>query len=448
MKRITALLLTLLLALSLCGCVEEYNAIQSSGTQNGSSSSSSSADDGSGDEVETEGFTVKLVVEDGGELPALDGISAVWTGRSQVYTAPFDERGVASSEKPDGEYKVTLSATPAGYTYDPNIYEASNKSKTVEILLYKIKEMSGSGSMTDSACYKLPSAGTYRFQFARAEQQLGFVFVPTQSGTYRFSTLMDVTANEVTATFYKHAVQFINPQEITKTNGAATNTYTKNFIVNVEIPEDELGQAHYFSIKIHSLSSNIYPVSIDMRLERPGDYSRPDGWTVAEVPTDIPQATTVAGKTFRFIASLNRNVLDQRLVGSYTAEGKFQPLIGSDGFYRINDGVDDGDIDNNPVLYAKLKDSIPGILENGMNDPLVRHKLGNVMVDYTAFYRAHLAKTNADGCIPVTAALQEYLYNFSVSNQYFWDGNGWAETNGGQQSDEESQWLFACGYYR
>ncbi len=447
MKRIISFLLTLVLLFALCGCVEEYNAITSSGTQNGSSSSAPTEDSSDGEQPVTDGFTVKLVLFDGGEMPELDGISAVWTGRSQVYSAPFERTGVATSTKPDGEYSVTLSATPQGYTYDPNIYKVSNKSKSVDIVLYKIREMSGSGGMTDSACYKLPSAGTYRFPFARAEQQVGFVFTPTQSGTYRFSTLMDVTANEITATFYKHAVQFINPQEITSTNGAVTNTYTKNFIVNVDIPEDELGQAHYFSIKIHSLSDKVYPVSIDVRLERPDDYVRPNDWSVAEVPENIAQATVVEGKTFRFMAALNRNTLDQKQVGSYTAEGKFQPLIGSDGYYRVNDGVNDGNIDNNPVLYAKLVGPIAGVLAEGMDYELVRYKLGNVMVDYTAFYEAHAAKTNADGCIPVTAALQEYLYNFSVSNQYFWDGNGWAETNGNQKSDEDSQWLFACGYY-
>jgi len=57
---------------------------------------------------------------------------------------------------------------------------------------------------------------------------------------------------------------------------------------------------------------------------------------------------------------------------------------------------------------------------------------------------------NTDGLCPVTAELKDFLQKFAVSQRYFMDGNGWAET----QSDppyhagEDDQWLFACGYYQ
>lgn len=56
---------------------------------------------------------------------------------------------------------------------------------------------------------------------------------------------------------------------------------------------------------------------------------------------------------------------------------------------------------------------------------------------------------NSDGCYPVTEELQIFLQKLSTSQLYFRDGNGWVEENPiiKVDSDEESQWLFACGYY-
>ena len=57
---------------------------------------------------------------------------------------------------------------------------------------------------------------------------------------------------------------------------------------------------------------------------------------------------------------------------------------------------------------------------------------------------------NADGVAPVTPELKEFLQSFSITRGYFADGEGWAETNPNVSVDayEDSQWLFACGYYQ
>ena len=58
---------------------------------------------------------------------------------------------------------------------------------------------------------------------------------------------------------------------------------------------------------------------------------------------------------------------------------------------------------------------------------------------------------NADGVAPVTKELKEFLQMF-VSNPnssyYFKDGEGTIEEDFGIDSYEDSQWLFACGYYK
>ena len=53
-----------------------------------------------------------------------------------------------------------------------------------------------------------------------------------------------------------------------------------------------------------------------------------------------------------------------------------------------------------------------------------------------------------DGRCPVTQELKDFLQKFCISQKYFSDGNGWAEQHVPRyDAYEDSQWLFACGYY-
>ena len=58
---------------------------------------------------------------------------------------------------------------------------------------------------------------------------------------------------------------------------------------------------------------------------------------------------------------------------------------------------------------------------------------------------------NADGVAPVTEELKEFLQMYVSNSQYFFaDGEGTIETDPDFPIDafEDSQWLFACGYYK
>ena len=56
---------------------------------------------------------------------------------------------------------------------------------------------------------------------------------------------------------------------------------------------------------------------------------------------------------------------------------------------------------------------------------------------------------NTDGCYPVTEELKELLQMFAINRTFFVDGTGVVETHEQypMDSDEESQWLFCCGFY-
>ena len=58
---------------------------------------------------------------------------------------------------------------------------------------------------------------------------------------------------------------------------------------------------------------------------------------------------------------------------------------------------------------------------------------------------------NADGVAPVTAELRDFLQMYVSNSQFFFaDGEGVIETDSDNPIDayEDSQWLFACGYYK
>lgn len=58
---------------------------------------------------------------------------------------------------------------------------------------------------------------------------------------------------------------------------------------------------------------------------------------------------------------------------------------------------------------------------------------------------------NADGVAPVTPELRDFLQRYVSNSQYFFaDGEGTIENDSSHPIDsyEDSQWLFACGYYK
>ena len=57
---------------------------------------------------------------------------------------------------------------------------------------------------------------------------------------------------------------------------------------------------------------------------------------------------------------------------------------------------------------------------------------------------------NSDGLVAVTEELKTFLFNLSINQRYFADGEGWVESNDVIEidSNDASQWLFACAYYK
>ncbi len=444
MKKFVTFLLSALFAifsLTFFGCVEEIDPADSS-----ASSSSESVEDSSpsgyGDP-----FTVTLNTTDGGTLGSLKGIDAIWTDLNgeNMYRASFNSEGVATVYGPDGDFQVTLSDTPTGYSYNPNIYTAHNGDEANDVIinLYPLRALPGGSGNEPPDHYRISSTGVYRFEFTRASDEFYFSFGASFSGTMSFQSLLDVTQNEVSPIFYDAGTEnywgnandgYAYQKAII--GGGAENSYTKNFYYEYGLTSS---QSKLFRIGVESINKDAFPISIDVLIEKKGEYSI-DGakLPMVPVPTDLEDFSAVTPEgSFRLLAKDYSNVLDQRWV-VYDAE--------DDRYYVKNS---DGTANKDKMLYAVLKKDIDGVISAegiGLSHPLVRHTCYSSGKDYTNFIKAYFDRCTTDGTYPVTAQLKQYLFDYSDSHDLFMDGKGSAEST--YTSDADSIWLFACGYYR
>lgn len=235
-------------------------------------------------EQEEAPYTVTLTYN-GKVFGATEGIIAQWTDGYSYYTAPV-ENGVATIDYPDGDYRVTLSALPEGYTYDPNAYTATASNRAVEIELHKVEVPRGAGS-DEYHCIALKKTGFYRTQFARAGQQIFFEFIPTSSGTYVIESLVDTAAQKVNPVLmvYVGSSQFkLFDRE--QDGGGAEDGYTKNFRYEMRVDDDEIGSVFTFAIRLDSKSDE-FPQHVDFALQLESTYNRQDTVSEMQVPADM-----------------------------------------------------------------------------------------------------------------------------------------------------------------
>lgn len=391
--------------------------------------------------IDTENtFSVSLLYQNELFAPQ-ETIYALWREIDgvAVYSAPFDASGVARIEGLDGDYTVTLSALPAGYTYNPNIYMATNDEKRVAITLYQLTPTRGSGSDKYDNIIRLASPGAYRVTIARPDQTVYLQFEPSKRGQYSMQSIIDVSANEINPILdiYQGTTAW-KPEKPTETvdGGGEENTYTKNFRWEIQYPGTS-GTIFAFGLRAQGINDDAFPVAIDFILDADGEFT--GGGSTIQYETVYAKEefkkTPEYSATFQYVAGLRPNrVLDASLF-------KLNP---EDGYYHFYDEATDT---YGGILYAKInKDPQIVSTQTGMwfLDGQVSKKCNGK--DYSQFVSAYAQYVNGDGVYAVTEELKTFLQDFSVAQRYFNDGNGWAELNG-YNSSEANQWLFDCGYY-
>ena len=427
------------------------------------------------------------------DFPLITRLQAQWTeidGRA-VYRAPFDANGVARINELDGDFNVTLVLTDdfsKKYCYDPNPYDvdkkevkddlvASRYKKKVSVPVYELKKATRNPQPmpingVQTYYYNLSKTGAYSYTLNKSTDKQFFMFRPTLSGRYSFMTLMDVTADEINPIVDLHYgnPSFIGPAAKIQDDGGAEGNYTKNVYLEYNVDKSEVGNVMIFNLHSESKREDAYPLTVNFIFERNGEFTRPKSESTSIPVTedfdntpDKPAGTlemvgesSVFGNTPNVGGVKGVHILNQRGVE-----------YGDDGYYYYVIKADDGKTETARYrLYAVITKPIP-VLSNSGTDGDASASLTNEQLamgyswiqgedgtgkNYYNFimgadgYSKHC---NSDGAYPVNAELKQFLQDFAVSQRYFNDGNGFAEDRNGAayDSDEDSQWLFACGIY-
>ena len=434
-KKFFAVIIALLISAFSVGCGTYTPPSDNSKKPSGSGGS------GSGDDTPGQtAFTLTLVCED--DLPSLDGIYAQWSGNNGIFRAEFDKDGVASVTGLDGDYTITLSAVPDGYTYDPNYNNvATNSRKDVEIELLKIIPTTGAGDglyvqPTGKSAISVSTEGTYRTTLSSQSQIVYYEFKPKSNGKYSITSWVDITSNEINPImdFHSGNAQFKStvPTKVYN-DGGSYSTFTKNFKFELQLATDEVNNVWTFGVHADVVKGKSYPVIVDFTIKYEDDYERDDENYEVIHATGNLQSMRPAG-TFRY------NYLD---TGRRLDSSRFK-LNPDDGYYHLvaNPSI---------ILFAKLSKDCEVFAQtnsgNGFLDGDIFGWLYFDGINYMSFITEYTDHCNEDGAHPVTEELKQFLQGYAAHQKMFMDGNGIGETKTKLKSLEDDQWLFACGYY-
>ena len=395
-------------------------------------------------------FVVSLVHNKKIFIPE-EEISVIWMDDYSQYSQVIDAEGYAKI-KLDGDFNVILSKTPEGYTYNPNIYTASNDDPIIEIELIKISKVSkGKGTGLYSE-YELKSDGAFRCSIKNNTNKVYYEYQPKSAGYYVVESLVsiyeDVINPKVDIYVGTFAAKYFS--ETLDTGGAyKKGGYTKNFKWVIRLSQAELQNVYTFAIGAES-KTGVYPINVDFRISYEGEY-----YPEATVST-LMVAEEANFKTPEFSKNEYVFMNSDHGTGSYygAASNGTGLLNASDYKYNEETGYWHRYYkDTNtfgPILCAKITkpcayyEEALSMIESHGNKNLT---VSNGTENYKQFVEIeYAAACNSDGVCYVTMELMEFLQKFSVSQRLFFDGNGFVESTG-VYAIEQDQWLFACGYY-
>lgn len=500
LKILSAVLAAALLALCFAGC-GEYKPPVNDNTGGGSAVTPGPDDPvtppDDPDDPEEDKFTAQLTHYDGTPFTSADAVDitaqrAQWTEvgqlRPKIFRAYFDEKGVATApDGLDGDYKVTLILTDRfskAYCYDPNPAPmerrnelvATNYKNDVNVRLYAIKPLGTPGEIAilngpTVSYYTLTETGAYCYTFNSKNESQMFCYAPeateehNASGEYSFMTLMDITADEINPKvdlYTGHLGNFVTPKDPDYLDAAEGN-YTKNVWLKYYLSSGETGGGGCMGLNISSESDkpDAYPVTIYFIFERDGEftsiYDSSERVPVTEdfsKKPDKPSGTLITcaeyyNRRLKPVDSTLNNVLNQKSVKLNEEDGYYYYINPATGdFYRETDGS----VSAQYRLYAYL--SAANAVHDEFTNSNIRlyyvcEKVGKPAYNYKDFVATYVSNCEG-GVYPVNGELKTFLQRYAVSQRLFNDGyGGYAEgkPSPAYNSDEDSQWMYACGVY-
>ena len=507
MKKIICAVMALFMMISMAGCGEYHQGVAGTRPSQNTPSGPVNVND-------KNVYSVMLLKEGQPYSPEIE-IYAQWTDGYSYYTAKFDENGVAAVSGLDGDYTVTLSAVPVGYTYNTNGYKVSNDNRQINVEIYRTYYGEGDGTGLYYPLVKsLSYYGVYEITVNGPDDVVYCRFLPTEKGIYNIESWVDVYEDNVNPKMdrYHGTLAYLWYEETIDDGGMESKTgFTKNFKYTYTLVEEEVGNQFTFGVRAVAKDGR-YPVTVKVAVERIGDP--PQKYFRAQaVPQEVIRYAPKGAGNFVW-AENGGTMFDQSMYKLWRTED------GGDGYYHLYDEQKYASTNGyGPTLYAKISQASrydaalnqveyqgPGnnkltqmtdathflsykhLIEGFGALSLVRvtdpqsgdigsyYCTGNCTCHGDVSLGMHIAckegctkcdpmcrlipaelygapgyadGANSDGCYPVTEELKIFLQMYAINQAFFVDGTGAIETHEDypMDSDEESQWLYCCGFY-
>lgn len=461
------------------------------------------------DDDPSNNFSVQLRLNEQPFSPT-SSINVYWSDGYNVHIAPIDESGYATIDGLDGDYSVTLSSVPSGYAYDPNAYTATNDNRNIVIDLYDLNTLRGAGTGLYE-CYEIRDTGVYTIT-VRGEGDLSYIqFAPQTNGTYTVESWVNVVDDEVNpiCMAYLGTSQY-KYGEYRVTDVGVCGSYTRNFIHTVNIADENIsaGGSQTFTFAVGAeTKSGVYPVNLTFAIKRNGGFDLGRNEKEVVIPThdwsafDFEAFNALAGGEIVGAETLYPGTTNSYMFNEDNYK-LWKVSEGGDGVYHVFDEEKYPETNGyGPILVVYITEPCRFLdrsfttVEDAGNSALVVNGRYNYRLMIKGFaamanegyycsgdclchldgslrgclvgcadcrpectqataaemaVRGYASLVNADGVAPVTPEIVEFLQGFAITQRYFADGDGWVESNSMYPIDayEDSQWLFACGYYK
>jgi len=456
-------------------------------------------------------FEVQIRVNEQPFRPTVS-MSVYWSDGYNVHIAPVDESGRATIDGLDGDYRVTLSSVPSGYAYDPNAYTATNDNRRIVIDMYDLNVLRGSGTglyecyqISSTGVYTITVQNESELSYIQFSPQTNGTYTVESWVNAVDDDVSPICMAYLGSSSYKYG-------EYKVADVGICGSYTRNFIHTVNIADENISsggggsQSFTFAVTAET-KSGVYPVNLTFAVKRNGGFDL----NKTEKTVVIPRQDWSAFDFDAFNALAGGNIVGAETIYPNTTDCyifnednyKIWDISeGGDGVYHVYDEEKYPETGGyGPVLVAYITEPCRFIdrsfttIEDVGNNALVVNGTHNYRLFIKGFealasagyycmsdclchldgstlaclpgceycssdctpatpeymnVKGYADLVNGDGVAPVTKELAEFLQGFAITQRYFADGEGWVETNSRNPIDayEDSQWLFACGYYK
>lgn len=409
-------------------------------------------------------------------------IYVVWRSDYSVTRLPLESDGTADAGELEGDFNVYLEGLPAKYTYNPNAYVATPENRFVSILLTDVLEpvnasrADGKNKYVNLGCYELKFTGIYRATLTQkcsdpsidANTVPGLVyyqFAPMAAGVYSVTSLVNVYDNAINPYVAvlggSHAFKWYT-STIDGGSASLAGGFTKNFRHEIRISASEVGGSFSFAIFAES-KTNTYPLYVDFEVKYEGEYtSNYENVVVKRAQERLYKAPEPKANEHFVFADLNSKQFEMSNYKFSDSDNRYHHY--SLELYPSTNGY-------GPALLCAITPSIDSYsvttLYNansvGLGNNYLRvyncwieEQQTYGVYDYTEFIRTDYYNVcNSQGYCYVTKELKEFLHLFVTGQALFTDGmNTDTELEGGATpealgyyANEDSMWLFSCGFY-